>query len=458
MEKNQTSNNLGLGVFGTIFFIFGFATTFIITMTAPVKAIFGLSEFEAQLLSSAFFITYPIMSIPTGQLINKIGYKWTVILGLLLMGIGSLTFVPAAKGQIQSLFYVATFILATGVVFLQVAANPYVTALGPESSASSRLNLTQALNSIATMVAPWLIGIAIFKGLDLPAMATEAQEKAYGLQVADRIPVPFIMMASVVIVVAVVLFTIKLPSLAASKKEGESKSIWKYPHVLLGAFGIFAYVGAEVGNAGLIVPYFRNTSTTISAETASTYAAIYWGGAMVGRFFGSLMFSDMKNNTKKYTYVLVILVLAFVSGAFVTEWNWKIGGTFAVIALVNFLFMQIGTGKAARTLAIFALAAAALDLVTTFTTGEVALWTVISIGLFNSIMFPNIFSLAVKGLDSKEMASASGLINALILGGAIIPPIMGSVADTVGYTWAFLVPAVCYLYIFFYAVKGCKLR
>jgi FHS family L-fucose permease-like MFS transporter len=139
MEKNQTSNNLGLGVFGTIFFIFGFATTFIITMTAPVKAIFGLSEFEAQLLSSAFFITYPIMSIPTGQLINKIGYKWTVILGLLLMGIGSLTFVPAAQGQIQSLFYVATFILATGVVFLQVAANPYVTALGPESSASSRL-------------------------------------------------------------------------------------------------------------------------------------------------------------------------------------------------------------------------------------------------------------------------------------------------------------------------------
>jgi FHS family L-fucose permease-like MFS transporter len=299
MEKNQTSNNLGLGVFGTIFFIFGFATTFIITMTAPVKAIFGLSEFEAQLLSSAFFITYPIMSIPTGQLINKIGYKWTVILGLLLMGIGSLTFVPAAQGQIQSLFYVATFILATGVVFLQVAANPYVTALGPESSASSRLNLTQALNSIATMVAPWLIGIAIFKGLDLPAMATEAQEKAYGLQVADRIPVPFIMMASVVIVVAVVLFTIKLPSLAASKKEGESKSIWKYPHVLLGAFGIFAYVGAEVGNAGLIVPYFRNTSTTISAETASTYAAIYWGGAMVGRFFGSLMFSDMKKQHQK---------------------------------------------------------------------------------------------------------------------------------------------------------------
>jgi FHS family L-fucose permease-like MFS transporter len=454
-KKNYT---VGMTTFGAIFFIFGFATTFIITMTAPVKAVFGLSEFEAQLLSSAFFITYPIMSIPTGRLINKIGYKWTVILGLLLMGIGSITFVPAAKGAIQSLFYVATFILATGVVFLQVAANPYVTALGPESSASSRLNLTQALNSVATMVAPWLIGIAIFKGLDLPALATAAQEKAYGMEVAERIPVPFIIMALIVIAVAIVLFTIKLPVITSEKKEGEQKSIWKYPHVLLGAFGIFAYVGAEVGNAGLLVNYIKGTSTSINAEMASTYAAIYWGGAMVGRFFGSLMFSDMKNGGKKMMYVALILVLALVSGAFVTEWNWNIGLIFTGIALLNFLFMQIGRGKAARTLAIFALVAASLDLVTTFTTGQVALWTVVSIGLFNSIMFPNIFSLAVRGLDGDEMAPASGLINALILGGAIIPPIMGSIADTAGYSWAFIVPAICYLYIFFYAVKGHKMR
>jgi FHS family L-fucose permease-like MFS transporter len=398
------------------------------------------------------------MSIPTGRLINKIGYKWTVILGLLLMGIGSITFVPAAKGQLLGLFYVATFILATGVVFLQVAANPYVTALGPQSSASSRLNLTQALNSVATMVAPWLIGIAIFRNLDLPALATEAQEKQFGLDVAARIPVPFIIMALIVIAVAIILFTIKLPALQTEKKEGEKKSIWKYPHVLLGAFGIFAYVGAEVGNAGLLVNYIRGTSDLINAEMASTYAAIYWGGAMIGRFFGSIMFSDMKNGVKKYAYIIAILVLALVSGSFVTDWNWGIGLTFTGTAFVNFIFMQFGRGKAARSLAIFALMAAALGIITTFTTGQVAIWTVISIGLFNSIMFPNIFSLAVRNLDSEEMAPASGLINALILGGAIIPPIMGSIADTAGYSWAFIVPAICYLYIFFYAVKGHKLK
>lgn len=468
MEQKNNNLVMGMSVFGSIFFIFGFATTFIITMTAPVKAIFGLSEFEAQLLSSAFFITYPIMSIPTGRLINKIGYKWTVILGLLLMGIGSFAFVPAAKGEILAMFYAATFILATGVVFLQVAANPYVTALGPESSASSRLNLTQALNSVATMVAPWLIGVVIFKGLNLPALAINASEseqlthsklaEVYGSEVAQRIPIPFIIMALIVIAVAIILFTIKLPSIVSENKGGEKKSIWKYPHVLLGAFAIFAYVGAEVGNAGLIINYLQVGSLKLSAEMASTYAAIYWGGAMVGRFFGSIMFSDMKNSPKKFTYIALILVLAVVSGSFVTDWNWNIGLIFAGIAFINFLFMQIGRGKAARTLAIFALIAASLGLITTFSTGSIALWTVISIGLFNSIMFPNIFSLAVKDLDKAELSGASGLINALIIGGAIIPPIMGKIADTAGYTWAFLVPAICYIYIFYYAVSGSFIR
>ncbi len=454
---NKKNFTVGMSTFGAIFFIFGFATTFIITMTAPVKAVFDLSEFQAQLLASAFFITYPIMSIPTGRLINRIGYKRTVILGLILMGIGSITFVPAAQNKILELFYVATFILATGVVFLQVAANPYVTALGPESSASSRLNLTQALNSIATMVAPWLIGIAIFKGLDLSIDATADEKVKYGLDVAERIPLPFIVMAIFVIVVAVILFTIKLPALSTENKKTEKKSIWKYPHVLLGAFAIFTYVGAEAGNAGLLVNYLR-TSSFLNAEMASTYAAIYWGGAMVGRFFGSIMFSDMKGGVKKWSYIAIILVLAIVSGAFVTEWNWNIGLVFAGCAFVNFLFMQIGRGKAARTLAIFALVAAALGLITTFTTGQVAIWTVLSIGLFNSIMFPNIFSLAVRGLDSEEMAPASGLINSLIFGGAVIPPLMGRIADTAGYTWAFIVPAICYLYIFFYAIKGHKIK
>lgn len=445
--SEQKNNNLvvGLSVFGAIFFIFGFATTFIVTLSAPVREIFNLSEFQAQLLSSAFFIAYPIMSIPTGKLIDRIGYKWTVISGLVLMALGSFIYIPAASIPSFPVFLIGTFVLATGVVFLQVAANPYVTAIGPESTASSRLNLTQALNSIATMIAPWLISIAIFKGLEFPADAATA---------AERVPLPFIIMGVIVLLVAIAIFTIKLPPIKSEKSE--KKSIWKYPHVVLGAIAIFMYVGAEVGNAGLIVNYLKN-SVGMLPEEASTYAAIYWGGAMIGRFFGSFMFSDMPAS-KKFTYALPVLVLALISGSFVTDWNWTIGITFTGIAVANFIIMQIGQGKAARTLATFALVAALLDIATSFTTGPFALWTIISIGLFNSIMFPNIFSLAVKDLDKGELSGASGLINALILGGAIIPPIMGGIADSFGYTWAFLVPAVCYLYIFYYAVSGSKIR
>lgn len=444
-EQKNNSMALGMTVFGAIFFIFGFATTFIVTLSAPVKEIFTLSEFEAQLLASAFFIAYPIMSIPTGKLIDRIGYKWTVVAGLVLMALGSFIYIPAARIPSFPIFLFATFILATGVVFLQVAANPYVTAIGPSSTASSRLNLTQALNSIATMIAPWLISVAIFKGLQFPADAAVA---------AERVPMPFIIMGVIVLLVAIAIFTIKLPVLHTETKE--KKSIWKYPHVVLGGIAIFLYVGAEVGNAGLIVNYLKN-SIGMNAEMASTYAAIYWGGAMVGRFFGSFMFSTMPTS-KKLTYALPVLLLAFVSGSFVTDWNWMIGGTFAGIALVNFIIMQIGMGKAARTLAIFALVAAALDIATTFTTGTVGLWTVISIGLFNSIMFPNIFSLAVKDLDNAELSGASGLINALIIGGAILPPLMGGIADNFGYTYAFLVPAVSYAFIFYYAVSGSQIR
>ncbi|MDF1574599.1 MAG: MFS transporter [Bacteroidales bacterium] len=447
MDNKRNNMVVGMSVFGSIFFIFGFATTFIITLTAPVKEIFGLSELAAQLITSAFFITYPIMSIPAGKLIDKIGYKYTVITGLFLMALGSFIFIPAAKLPSFPIFLIGTFILATGVVLLQVAANPYVTALGPDSSASSRLNLTQALNSVATMIAPWLISVAIFKGLQFPQDNMVA---------ADRVPLPFIVMGVFVIIVAIALFSIKLPVIKTEESTGKKKSVWKYPHVVLGAIAIFVYVGAEAGNAGLIVNYLRN-SINISSEMASTYAAIYWGGAMVGRFFGSFMFTDRKMS-KKLLFVIPVLILAFISGSFVTDWNWAIGATFTGAAMLNFVIMLVGRGKAARTLAIFALAAAALDLTTTFTGGDIALWTIISIGLFNSIMFPNIFALAVRDLDKAELSSASGLINALILGGALIPPLMGAIADGAGYTWAFIVPAMCYLYIFFYAVKGSMIR
>jgi len=447
MEQKNANYGLGMTVIGSIFFIFGFATTFIITLSGKVKDIFELTEFRAQLLSFAFFITYFFISIPIGLYIKKIGYKSALIIGLLLMAAGSFLFFPAAKVPSFPLFLAATFVLASGVVFLQTAANPYVTALGSEESAGGRLNLVQALNSIATMVAPWIIAVFIFKG---------ASEMLDAAQKAQTVQMPFIIIGIIVVLVAIAIFLTKLPEVGGSSVQ-QRKSVWNHPHMLLGALGIFFYVGAEVGTGGLILNYLK-TTMDFEPEVAGKYVAIYWGGAMVGRFFGSIMLSNITDNVKKYTYVALVLLLALVSGSFVTGWSWNIGLIFMIVAVANFIFMQFGKGNAGRSLAVFALLASVLALITAFTSGSIALWAVVSIGMFNSIMFPNIFTLAVKDLDPGELSTASGIINTLICGGAIIPLIMGKIADVSGYSWAFIVPAVCYLYIFFYAVKGSKLR
>lgn len=447
MEQKNANYGLGMTVIGSIFFIFGFATTFIITLSSQVKDIFTLTEFNAQLLSFAFFITYFFISIPIGLFIKKIGYRSALIAGLLLMAAGSFLFFPAAKMLSFPLFLGATFVLASGVVFLQTAANPYVTALGSEESAGGRINLVQALNSIATMVAPWIIAVFIFKG---------AKEMLTNVQKAETVQMPFIIIGVIVVLAAIAIFLTKLPEVGGSS-DTVRKSVWKHPQVILGAFGIFFYVGAEVGTGGLILNYLKSTMA-MDPILAGKYVAIYWGGAMIGRFFGSILLSNITDGVRKYAYVAAVLVLALISGSFVTDWTWNIGGTFMVVALANFIFMQLGKGNAGRSLAVFALLAASLALITAFTSGSIALWAVISIGMFNSIMFPNIFTLAVKDLDPGELSTASGIINTLICGGAIIPLIMGKIADVSGYSAAFIVPAICYLYIFFYAVKGSKLR
>ncbi len=450
MEQKQSTYSLALSVIGSIFFIFGFATTFIITLSAKVKEVFTLSEFEAQLITSAFFVAYPILSIPSGYIIKRIGYKTSLIAGLILMAAGSFLFFPAASIPSYPLFLTATFVLASGVVLLQVAANPYATALGPPETASGRLNMVQALNSVATMVAPWVISVAVFKG---------AGEMLDAASAAKTVQMPFIVMGVLVVLIALIILAMKLPEIEREVSGEVRKSVWRYPHVLLGALGIFIYVGAEVGTAGLIVNYLRTPENGgLTAEAASRFASIYWGGAMIGRFFGAVMLSDVKSATRKYLFFLAILVLALVAGAFVTEWNWKYGAFFLIIALINVIIMQIGAGRDTRTLAVFATVAAILALVTAFTTGQVALWTVVSIGFFNSVMFPNIFSLGIKDLQRGELSKASGIINTLILGGGVIPLIMGKIADTSGYTWAFIVPAVCYVYILFFAIKGSQLR
>jgi FHS family L-fucose permease-like MFS transporter len=225
----------------------------------------------------------------------------------------------------------------------------------------------------------------------------------------------------------------------------------------IGAVGIFFYVGAEVGTAAMIVPYLTAPDLGgLTPDIAAKYAAIYWGGAMIGRFFGSIMLSKITDNSKKYTYVIFVIAFAFVAGWYITGQSVNGGLIFMGISVINFLAMQLGRSKTSITLAVFAAIAAILELVTMGSSGMVALWAVISIGFFNSVMFPNIFALSVDGLDKSEMSMASGLINTLIVGGAVIPVLMGLIADAWSVRFAFILPLICYAYIAYFALIGSR--
>jgi FHS family L-fucose permease-like MFS transporter len=448
MKSAKGDFRLGMSIFGTLFFIFGFATTFIITLSAKVKEIFSLDETQAQLLTSTFFIAYPLFSLPSGYLIRKLGYTVTILIGLLLMGAGSFLFLPACSLYSFPLFLSSTLILAIGVVLLQTAANPHVAVLGTPETASGRLNLTQALNSLATMVAPWLVAVVIFE----KSNAGQGHSMS-----ADSLITPFVILGSVVCVVAVFIKILRLPEVKSKPKESSifKKKIWRNPNLLLGALAFFFYVGAEVGNGSLLINYLKTLNLGgdyIKSQEAAMFAAIYWGGAMIGRLFAAIFLSNIVNQRKRVVYTLAVFVVAFFAGSFITGWNYTYGFYFFLISIVNFAVMHLGKGSTEKVLAIFAGVAVLLVIITALTDGNVALWAIVSVGFFNSVMFPNIFALAVKELDAAQMSVASGIINLLIIGGAILPLIMGAIADSFGYTWAFFVPALGYLYILFFAL------
>ncbi len=379
MTQQKNTLAVGMTFMSMIFFIFGFVTTFNITLSAKVKEVFQLSEFMAQLVNGVFFFTYFLLSIASGTIIKRIGYKMGVIAGLFAVGLGSYLFFPAANIPSYPFFLVAIFVMASGVVLLQTAANPYVAALGSSATASGRLNLTQALNSIGTTIAPLVLSVFVFTSAGT-AMGAKA------------VQIPFLIIGTLVILIGIGILFLKLPEISTQGEQ--KKSIWKYPHVLLGALGIFFYVGAEVGTAAMIVPYLTAPDLGgLTPAIAAKYAAIYWGGAMIGRFFGSIMLSNISDNTKKYTYVLLVLAFAFVAGWYITEYSVTDGLIFMAISLASFLAMQLGRSRTSITLAVFAAIAALLEFVTMGTSGMVAMWAVISIGFFNSVMFPNIFAL-----------------------------------------------------------------
>jgi len=437
-----------------LFFMWGFITVLNDILIPYLKGVFELTHFQANLVQFAFFgayfigsLLYFLSSLIFGDPINKIGYKNGILIGLFISALSCFLFYPAANTfHSFGFFLFALFLLGIGFTVLQIAANPYVAVLGSPETASSRLNLSQAFNSLGTTLAPVLGGFFIFEYF--------ASKTDIG---AESVKVPYLILGGVLILLMIFIWFSKLPALNSHDHIEKKAGALKHPNLVFGMFAIFFYVGAEVTIGSNLVSFLKLPEIVgFSAGEASNYLAYYWGGAMIGRFLGAISLSKMKK-TGKYLLMFLMAVFTFLV-IFMITWYMK-GLTldkvwyFLIFIVANYLLFMLGRSLPARTLAYFSVIAFCLLVAAVSTNGAVAMWCVLGIGLFNSIMWSNIFTLAIDGLG-RYTSQGSSLLVMMILGGALLPPLQGLVADNFGVHIAFVVPMFSYLYLLFFGLRG----
>lgn len=385
-----------------LFGIFGFLTSLNNQLVAKLEEVFRLTHGPAMLATAAWFFAYLVFSVPSARLIEKVGYKRTMVISLFIMVAGALLFVPAANQVSFSLTLAAIFVLATGVCALQTSANPYVSILGPERTASARLNLAQAFNSGASAIAPWVA--ATFILADSSKASTAASE-------AHMLEGPYIAIAAALLLLGFAVMFMHLPAivstrspqLSASADASQSRSIWSYSHTVKGMIGIFFYVGVEIALAAIAIRFFQQQGIG-SVRIAGLLVLLYYMGIMAGRFLGSFLMTWIKAEK-------------LLTGL----------GVFGVALLLTSMFSH----------------------------GPVAIWSLVFCGLANSIMYPTIFVLGIAELGPMT-SKGSGVITIGNVGGAVIPLLFGALADKVGIQYAFVLPIICYLYVAYYGLLGCK--
>ncbi|MFC2137216.1 sugar MFS transporter [Bacteroidota bacterium] len=458
-----------------LFFMWGFITCMNDILIPFLKKVFELTRATSMLVQFAFFtayfvgsVIYFIISTRSGDPITRIGYKNGIMLGLSISALGCFMFYPSAEIKSYALFLTSLFILGLGFTLIQIAANPYVAILGKPETASSRLNLSQGFNSIGTTIAPIIGGYLVFhyfakfgdplynKVGEIITTDTGITMSAFGVQV------PYLIFGSVFLLLALMIKLSNLPRFTSNEKIEKGAGALRYRHLVLGMIAIFVYVGGEVSIGSLLINYMHEMVGLPEME-AKYFLAFYWGGLMIGRFLGAISLSGMENQLKKLisliltaivTFFLIYFVVYIESGGF----EFKRITPFLIFIIVNFILFLIGKSIPARTLWIFAVSIIILLIITLFTNGMAAIWTVIGIGLFNSIMWSNIFTLAIKDLG-KHTSQGSSLLVMMILGGAIVPIIQGAVADVLnGYHYSFFIPMICYIYLAYYGLKGHEVR
>jgi MFS transporter, FHS family, L-fucose permease len=405
------SYTLALTVLATVFFMWGFATVLNDILVPHLKAVFSLNYGQSLLIQFVFYLAYLLMALPAAKLLERIGYKLSIVFGLVGMALSAAGFVPAAMLGSYGVFLLALYLLASSITLLQVAANPYVAVIGAPETASSRLNLVQALNSAGTTVAPLFGGLLILgrssSGTSEGAnVVLTAQQRAADVQAVE---LPYLIIAGILIALALLVWKVRLPDLGkenrrAARAERSKHSLWRHRNLVLGVPAICLYLVSEIGIGSTLVNFISMPNIgAMSHAAAASYVSIFWGGAMVGRFVGALLLR----------WIAPARLLAAVSiGALVL----------AVIAIT--------------------------------TDGHLAMWSLIAVGLCHSVMFPTIFTLGIKGLGPLT-EEGSGLLIMAIAGGAA-STLQGVLADRIGLQLSYILPAVCYVYVLFYALWGSK--
>src|SRR5579863_2864414 len=486
VSETNTSYTAPLAIVTTLFFMWGFLTCLNDILVPHLKSIFELNYARVMLIQFAFFGAYFVFSIPSAWIIDWMGYQKSMVAGLLTMGVGAFLFVPAASVPSYPLFLFALIVLAAGITCLQVAANPYVTVLGKPATASSRLNLTQAFNSLGTFLAPFFGSLFILSAdpktiEEIRALAPDALQ-AYRLHEAATVKTPYVGLGIALVVLAAAIASFKLPKIEhAQHKVGEkvNDSIWSHPNLIFGAIGIFVYVGAEVSIGSFLVNYFSQPDIAgLTEKLAASFVAFYWGGAMLGRFIGSNLLGGAK---AKYMGLVTAISIALILFSYPIQSHMPLGyepgvpnltwlawllvagrPLFTLVAIATAMIALVATlrgGKATANtgvlLGICAVSTSALVAISMLTNGHLAMWSIILVGFFNSIMFPSIFTLGVAELGPLT-GDGSGVMIMAIVGGALIPLAQGAIADRVGIHHAFFLPVICYLYILFFALSGSK--
>ena len=413
--SRQLSHPAAIAIVSLIFFMWGGLTSLNDVLIPHLKAVFAMNYAQTMLIQFTFFGAYFLMSLPSGAVLARLGYKASIVVGLVVAAAGALLFYPAAKLPSYDLFLGALFVLASGITLLQVAANPYISLLGEATTSHSRLNLAQALNSLGTTLFPYFIGPLILSaavlGADQLAALSPDALASYRATQAQSVQAPYLLLACVLVLLAAFVLLVRIPALRGATDAGDSirhgyGEVLRQAHLKWGVLAIFVYVGAEVSIGSFLINYLAEPRIGGLAEaTASKYLPFYWGGAMVGRFAGAGLLT---------------------------------------------------TVDARKLLALFALVAMALLAATMSSHGQLAMWTVLAIGLFNSIMFPTIFTTAIEGLGPMTGRASSLLIMAIV-GGALVPLAQGALADRIGIQHAFALPLLCYAYIGWYALRGSRL-